>query len=204
MKKYIFIFIIMLPCFTAQAQKQAQKEGRRTSLTLSAGVASEMYGSDMLYSGSNPYSLSGIYEPAYSDYENVSSVFSLSGEYFLNNWVTLGGDLSWAMLTKEILAGVTRKPMGEASIHGLYIMPSVKLYWISKERIKFFSGLYTGGLLKFSNAEDGDRFKFNYALDFAPVGMRVSLAGRGKVFATAETFIGTRLNGFRIGIGMAF
>lgn len=58
--------------------------------------------------------------------------------------------MTYSTLSVEKLSGVSRMNIGEISVKGIYLMPSVRGYWVNKERFKLYSGLYTGAMVMFA------------------------------------------------------
>lgn len=205
MKKTIFIFLLLASSgLYARAQELKHTKG----ISLNVGVSSTLglYYQDHYqhYSSSDPYSLSGIYEPTYEISSTEYPVFSLSGEYIVNKWLGVGVDMTYSTLSVEKLSGVSRMNIGEISVKGIYLMPSVRGYWVNKERFKLYSGLYTGAMVMFAKELENSSPKLNFSIEVLPIGMRFSIAGNGKFYGVVENLVGSRMLGCRVGLGMGF
>lgn len=201
MKKQVLTILVLLICgIGAQAQDLLFKKG----ISLCIGGMSALDIENPFPSSEDPYSLSGIYEPTYSHYHASYPVFSACGEFILSRWIGVGADLSWSRFSKEKLSGVTRTFIGEVRYSGIYLMPSVRVYWLNNDRFKLYSGFYAGALAKFINDSGASSFKMGFAYELVPIGIRISISGKGRVYGMVESNVGNRIDGGRMGIGISF
>lgn len=198
MKKTIAtaLLLVIAAGFTAGAQDFTRKGG----ISINIGGEPALAGFNYESGSYDSQSLSGIYEP-YTTSPEYFALVSLTGEYILGRLIGVGADVSWTGYTVNKYNGVTRKDLGQTTVNGIIFMPSVRAYWINRDRIKLYSGLYGGVSAAF---QEGAETSFKPEAEVIYLGVRFSIFGKGRLYGMAETGFGTVMNGGRIGIGFGF
>lgn len=205
MKKPVLIFLLLL---SLGLFARAQESNLTKNISFSAGYSSTLgfhYRNHyQQYSYSDPHSLSGTYDPTYSVSSDEFPVFSLSGEYLVAKRLGVGIDITYSTLSLEKLSGISRMTIGSANLTGLYIMPSVRGYWINGERFKLYSGFYVGAVVLLPQGLDNASAKVDFSIETIPIGMRFYLGRERKFYVLLENLAGTRMLGTRTGFGISF
>ena len=136
---------MLLLALSAGLSAQAQDFTRKGGISVNIGGEPALAGFNYDNSTADSQSLSGIYEP-YTTSPVYSPLVSLTGEYILGRLFGIGADLCWTSYTINKFNGVTRKDLGETTVNGVIFMPSVRAYWLNRDKFKLYSGLY-GGIL---------------------------------------------------------
>ena len=191
---------MLLLALSAGLSAQAQDFTRKGGISVNIGGEPALAGFNYDNSTADSQSLSGIYEP-YTTSPVYSPLVSLTGEYILGRLFGIGADLCWTSYTINKFNGVTRKDLGETTVNGVIFMPSVRAYWLNRDKFKLYSGLYGGGSASFSEEADTS---FKPEIEVIYLGLRFSIYGKGRIYGMVETGFGTVMNGARLGIGLGF
>lgn len=194
----------MLLAITAVLSAGAQDFTRKGGISVNIGGEPALAGFNYYQNNtSDSNSLSGIYEP-FTTEPGYAPMVSLTGEYILGRLLGLGADLCWTSYSVAKYNGVTRKNLGEVTVNGITFMPSVRAYWLNRDRFKLYSGLYGGVTASFSDDPGSSPASYKPAFEVVYLGIRVSIFGKGRIYGMAETMVGNVLNGGRFGIGIGF
>ncbi|MCR5561573.1 MAG: hypothetical protein K6F58_07145 [Bacteroidales bacterium] len=200
MKKLAFS-LVLLAGFALGAA--AQENAFNRSVSLSLGGVTGLDARGLFQDNSNPYTLSGVYEPTWSN-PIYYPVVSLDGDWILSRRIGISLSLSYSSLKAEKLDGVTRESMGFSYARQLCLVPGFRVYWANKERFKLYSGAGIGAELCWITEEGKPERKFGATWDILPLGVRFKLLDGFGLYVFGEGMFGTRLIGYRLGVGYAF
>lgn len=198
--KKLTVSLILLAVFAFGAA--AQENSFNKSVSLSIGGVTGLDARGLFSTYSNPYSLSGIYEPTW-DSPIYMPVVGLDGDWILGRRIGVSLSLSYSALKAEKF-NMDSESLGFSKARQVCLVPGIKAYWANRERFKLYSGFDIGAEALWIIDGDKPSFNMGVAWDLVPIGFRFKFIDNFGLYVFVETMTGRRVLGSRFGVGFAF
>lgn len=190
MKKALALILLTFICFThVWCQDNGQRTWKRHSIELSTGFPASIPSHDNYY----PLSV-GVYQPATADV-HYKATFPLNAtltySYRFNKLWAIGGRFNFCGWFYKATSTTTKTESVGFDNRGLYTSVFAKIYWLSRERVAFYSSAGIG-----INFRD-----LRIYPDLVLIGVQGS---RKPVYLFSELSCGVAGLGLLVGIGYRF
>ncbi len=202
-RRFYFIVITAFMSLVAGTLSAQNKVGDNEIRVSYGGVANLGY--DFRYAENDDYSIYSYLISNLGTPQDVrqSGVISLSYDYFVKNWLSVGGTLGTAFFYTEYQNNYMADPTLAASwsewSHGLVsVMAGARFHFLNKKWVRLYADVNVGVNMLY--ARNNSSVMADFAFQTSPFGISIGK----KVSGFLELDFGTLYNGGNIGISVKF